>query len=146
MIALYRPVLLAYFSRAPSDSELEIVRAIVREARAEKERGGMLFVAARRNAAGGIQPRVRKFFEEMVRENSAHFGASAVVVLMEGFGGSLMRSFLTGLVLLSSKGKQFRVFQAVDAACQWLAPRHNLDAATLLQVYEQSTAKIERRA
>ena len=102
----------------------------------------MLFVVARKNASGGIQPRVRRFFEQVVKENSAQFGASAVVVLMEGFGASLMRSFLAGLLMLSSKRKMIQIFASVDAACEWLAPLHGLDAAKLLAAYREAAVNL----
>jgi hypothetical protein len=59
-IALYRPLVLAHFSRPPTDTELDALRAIVEEGRTQ----------------------------------AGQFGASAVVVLMRGFAGALMRSFL----------------------------------------------------
>jgi hypothetical protein len=143
-IAIWRPLVLAYFSRPPTDGELGILRNIIKDGRAEAVRGGMLFVVARRDATGGIQPRVRQFFEDAVRENSEHFGASATVVLMKGFAASLMRSFLTGLLLIIGKRDRFQVFASVEDACRWLAPKHGLDAATLLQLYEKATAKIAK--
>lgn len=142
VIAIYRPLALAHFSRPPTEGELDGLRVLIAEGRLEALRGGMLFVIARRNMTGGIQPHVRQFFEQIVRENSRHFGASAAAVLMQGFGGSLMRSFLTSLLLLSGKRDQLRVFESVPAACRWLAPLHGLDAPTLLQVYEKATASL----
>jgi hypothetical protein len=144
VIAGYTPLALAYFSRPPKDGELALLRAMAAEARAEAVRGGMLFVVERRNVSGGIVPRVRQFFEEMVRENSAYFGASAAVVLMQGFGGSLMRSFITSLLLLTDKRRALQIFGTVDAACRWLGPLHGLDAATLLRAYEKATEKVGR--
>jgi hypothetical protein len=142
VVAVYRPLVLAYFSRPPSDGELGILRGIIKEGRAEELRGGMLFAVARRDASGGIQPRVRKFFEETVKENSGHFGATATVVLMKGFAASLMRSFLTGLLVLIGKRDQFQVFASVEDACRWLAPKHGMDAAKLLQTYQKAIANI----
>jgi hypothetical protein len=144
VIALYNPLALAYFSRPPNDGELAVLRALAREGRAQALGGGMLFVVARKNIAGGIDPRVREFFEQLVRENSAKFGASATVVTMQGFGGALMRSFLTGLLLLTGRRNTLQIFSSVEDACRWLAPLHDLDAADLLQAYQKATANIAR--
>jgi len=144
VIAAYNPLVLTHFTRTPNKKELALMGALAEEGRAASIRGGMLFVIARRNISGGIDPKVREFFEAMVRRNAAIFGASAAVILMQGFGGSLMRSFLTSLLLLSSKRKQLQVFAAVDEACRWLAPQHELDPAALIQAYEEATANIAR--
>jgi hypothetical protein len=145
-IAVYNPLVLAHFTRRPTDAELALIQSLTDEAIKAGVVGGMLLVAARRNVAGGIDPRVRKFFEHMVRENAAHFGASATVVRMQGFGGSLMRSFLTGLLLLSNKRKLLQVFANVDEACRWLAPQHELDPKELLRAYERATEHLTDHA
>jgi hypothetical protein len=142
VIALFSPILIAHFARAPEDRELALLRSLVEQARAEGLRGGMLFVIARRNATGGIQPRVRAFFEQMVRENAGQFGASAAVILMRGFGASLMRSFLTGLLVLTNRRRALQIFATVDEACRWLAPQHGLDPQALLASYQQATVNI----
>jgi hypothetical protein len=142
VIALYNPLLLVYFGRAPTDEELTALRKLVNETRSEVITGGMLFVVARKDAAGGVQPRVRAFFEKMVQENAGHSGASAVVISMSGFAGSLMRSFITSLLLLTGKRRMVRIFSTVDEACGWLAPLHGLDTATLVRVYGKATAHI----
>jgi len=144
VIAIHRPLLIAYFSRPPKEAELGVLRGLIDEAVAEGVSGGTLFVIARRDMRGGIQPHVRQFFEKMVKENSGRFGASAAVVLTEGFGGSLMRSFLTGLLLLMNKRNKLQIFGSVEAACRWLAPLHQLEAAALLEVYAKATAGVQR--
>jgi hypothetical protein len=144
VIAVYNPLLLAYFTRAPQVQELTLLRELVETARQEQIDGGMLFVVARKNAAGGVEPRVREFFEKMVQENTDRNGGSAVVITMQGFGGSLMRSFITSLLLLTGKRNLLKVFGTVPEACDWLALRHGLDAATVLRTYETATVAIRR--
>ncbi len=143
-IALYNPLLIAFFSRAPVEAELAKLRELIEQGRTEDVRGGMLFVVARKNMAGGIQPHVREFFEKMMRENDGRFGASAVVIQMQGFGASLMRGFITGLLLLTRKRRAIHIFSTVDEACRWLAPEHGLQPARLLEAYQQMTAKMAR--
>ncbi len=145
-IAVYNPLVISYFSRVPKDNELALLRALANEALTQKIRGGMLMAIARKNAAGGINPKVREFFEEMVKKNSASFGASATVILMQGFGGSLMRSFLTSLLLLTNKRQILQIFASIDDACRWLAPQHDLDPPSLLDAYQKATASILARA
>jgi hypothetical protein len=142
VIALYNPLLLVYFARAPTDDELMALRKLVDETRSEVITGGMLFVIARKNATGGVQPRVRAFFERMVQENAERSGASAIVISMSGFAGSLMRSFITSLLLMAGKRRMVRIFSTVDEACGWLAPQHGLDTATLVQIYGKATAHL----
>jgi hypothetical protein len=142
VVAVYHPLVLAYFTRPPSEGELNLLRDIVKDGLANGVRGGTLFVVARRDATGGIQPRVRAFFEQMVRDNAGRFGASAAVVLMKGFGGALIRGFLAGLVLLGGRRDQLQVFGDVEAACQWLAPRHEMNAKDLLGAYRKATAGV----
>jgi hypothetical protein len=144
VIAAYNPLALSYFSRPPTDGELALLRRMANEARGAAISGGMLFVIARRNMTGGIDPRVREFFEQLVKEHSDRAGASAAVILMQGFGGSLMRSFLTSLLLVGGKRKLLQIFASVDVACRWLGPHHGLDAAALLGAYEQATKNIPR--
>jgi hypothetical protein len=143
-IAVYNPLVIAHFARPPRAEELASLRALATQARMEQVAGGMLFVVARKDATGGIEPRVREFFERMTQENSKKAGATAVVILTQGFGGSLMRSFITSLLLLTNKRKMLQIFASVDAACRWLAPQHDFDAATLIEVYEKATAHIAR--
>ena len=144
VIALFHPLLITHFARPPTERELATIRALVEQAKRESSTGGMLFVVARRDATGGIRPHVREFFERLTRENAGRFGASAVVVRMQGFAASLMRSFLTSLVLLSGKRSLLRIFASTDDACRWLAPQHGIDPTALLRAYEQATAKIAR--
>jgi hypothetical protein len=142
VIAIYQPLAIAYFSRPPKDVELAVLRTLILEARADETEGGMLFVVARRNMSGGIDPRVRAFFEQTAREQSGHFGATATVVLMQGFGGAIMRSFLTGLILLTARRSQLRIFGSVEEACRWLAPQHGLSPEALLKIYAEATAGV----
>jgi hypothetical protein len=143
-IAVYNPLVLAYFTRPPTDAELRLLRELTNEAVAQKIKGGMLIVIARRNMAGGIQPRVREFFEEMVRKNLDNFGASAAVIRMQGFGGSLMRSFMTSLLLLAGRRKVLQIFATVSDACDWLAPQHQLDPGALKLVFDKAIGNIAR--
>jgi hypothetical protein len=143
-IAVYNPLALAYFTRPPMDVELGLLRELTNEAKAQKIKAGLLIVIARRDMKGGIQPKVREFFEEMVRKNAENFGASAAVILMQGFGGSLMRSFLTSLLLIAGRRKLLQIFATVSDACDWLAPQHQLDPAALKLVFDKAIGHIAR--
>jgi len=141
-IAVFNPLVLSYFTRPPTEGELGLLSDLSRTARAASVNGGLLLTIARRNLAGGIDPRVREFFEKQVREHADRFGASAVVILMQGFGASLMRSFLTGLLFVANKRRLVQIFASTDEACRWLAPLHDLDPAALIEAYAQATASI----
>jgi hypothetical protein len=143
VIAVFSPLILACFTRVPRPEELAIVQARAKQAIQEGVRGGMLFVAARSNMSGGVAPHVRAFFEQMVRENSANSGGSAVVLWMDGFAGALVRSFLTGLLRISSQRQFAQIFGSVEEACAWLGPRHGLDAAALATSFYAATAHLK---
>jgi hypothetical protein len=142
VIAMYNPLILVCFTRAPKTEELSKIQALAALGITEGIRGGMLYVIARRNFDGGVDPRVRTFFQQMIRANSAKSGGSAAVVQMQGFAGSVVRSVLAGLVHLTSRRKLLQIFGSPDEACTWLAAQHDLDAAALLGAYEQATAHL----
>ena len=142
VIAAYNPLLIVCFTRPPRAEELELMRSLAAEGLDGGVRGGFLYVVARKDMSGGVDPRVRAAIEDMMARNATRAGGSAVVVLTEGFGGAMVRSVLTGLVLLTSDRKMLQVFSAVDDACRWLASHYRLDGPTLLAAYRQATAHL----
>ena len=80
-----------------------------------------LYVVARKDMSGGVDPRVRDAFEAMTRQNAARAGASAVVVLTPGQGAAVVRSVMAGLILLTPHRGLIQVFASTDQACAWLA-------------------------
>jgi hypothetical protein len=142
VIALYNPILIVCFTRAPRGEEIELMRAVVAEAVAAGIRGGLLYVVARKDMAGGVDPRVRAALEEMMKRNPQQTGGNAVVVLTGGFGGAVVRSVIAGFALLTPHRKRIQVFGAAEEACRWLAKDYDLDAKRLLAVYRKATAHL----
>lgn len=143
MIALFNPLLVACFTRPAKPEELAAIDAIAEEGLAEGIRGGMLFVIARKDMSGGIDPRVRATFESMIRKNAERSGASAVVILAAGFAGAIVRGFLAGLVQLTTRRQVVEVCGSIEHACRWLAPRHDLDAGALRLAIRRATAHLD---
>ena len=141
-IAVYNPILIACFTRAPRSEELDRIRRLSAEALAQGVRGGVLYVVARPNMSGGIDGKVRSTVESLIQRNSGRAGNSAVVVLTPGLGGSIVRGALAGLVLLTANRRSLQVFPAVDRACAWLAQMHTIDSANLLRAYQRVTAHL----
>ena len=143
VIAAYNPLLLVCFTRAPRAEQIALLRRNAEDGVAAGIRGGFLYVVARRSFSGGIDPRLRKTFEDLTRENGGRAGASAVVVLTAGFGGAAVRSMLAGLALLMAQRKMLQVFGAAEDACRWLAGAHGLAEADLARAYRQATAHLQ---
>jgi len=142
VIAQYNPLIIACFTRPVRSVELDALSELAELGLAEGVRGGLLYVVARKDMNGGIDPKVRSAFEKMVRQTAPQAGVSAVVILTEGFGGALLRGFLAGLVQLSSKRKALQIFGSVTEACRWLASQYELDAQELTRAFEGATAHL----
>jgi hypothetical protein len=142
VIAAYNPLLLVCFTRPPREAELDLLKRQAQVGVAAGIRGGFLYVVARPTMSGGVDPRVRKTFEDMARAYGGRSGASAVVVLTEGFGGAMVRGVLAGLALLMTQRKVLQVFRVTEEAARWLANAHGLDEADLLRAYRQATAHL----
>ena len=142
MIAAYNPLLIVCFTRPPRPGELELMRATAAEALAAGVRGGLLYVVARKDMTGGVDPKMRRALEEMTKRNAQRSGSSAVVVLTGGFGGALVRGVIAGLALLTPNRKMLHVFGEVDDACRWLAKEHEIHAESLLSAYRTATAHL----
>lgn len=142
VIAMYNPLLIACFARPAKPMELQTLSSLASQGLSEGVRGGLLYVVARKEMTGGIDPFARATLEKMMRQNAAESGANAAVILTPGFGGALLRSFLAGLVQLTNRRKLLQVFGSVDEACRWLAQEHKLDAKLVLQAYEAAAAHL----
>ncbi len=102
----------------------------------------MLYVFARNELRGGIDPKARETLEGMTRRNGERAGSSAVVVLTSGFGGAIVRGALAGLLMLTKNRRLVQVFADPDAACTWLAAEHHLDAEGLRAAYRRAVAGV----
>lgn len=139
VIAQFNPLVIVHLGRKIKSSELECLRGIVAQGLRAGVRGGMLFVFARKDMAGGIDPEARSVFEQLIRDSAEKAGVSAVVILADGFAGAMARGFLAGLVRLSSRRKALQIFGTVAEACAWLAVHHELDSAKVQRAYAEAT-------
>lgn len=142
VIASFHPVLFAAFRRAPSDDELARIAELARQALAEGLRGSLLYVIARREMSGGVDPRVRAFFTKMIAENQDRSGPTAVVVLSDGFAAALVRGAVTGMVRLMRGRDRMRIFSSVPEACRWLAAEQQISSTALIAAWREAAAEL----
>src|SRR5262249_51268392 len=138
VIALYRPLIIIHLARKFRPEEVTLVERLANEGMRARLRGGMLFVFARKDLTGGLDPEARAAFERLTRRNGEAAGASAVVVPAEGFGSAVVRSFIAGLVQLTAMRRKISVFGSVEDACRWLAKEHGLEPAELEDAYRRA--------
>lgn len=140
VIATYYPLLLVCFKRAPRVQEIHLLEEVAAVALRESVRGGLLYVVAREDFGGGVEPRLRKMFEDMILSATIREPTeSAVVILTQGFGGAVARGVIAGLLLLSRKRARLRVFSSTDEACDWLSDCHRLDRGKLKAAYREAS-------
>lgn len=135
VIALYHPLVIVHVARKLDGDEIGVLRDIVAEGLREGIEGGMLFVFARDDMTGGLDPRARELFEQLVRKASASVGLSAVVIASEGFAGAVVRGFIAGLLQLVTRRGKLKSYPTVADACRALAQDHGLDATKLEATY-----------
>jgi hypothetical protein len=136
VIALFRPLVLVHLTRKLDAEEIGILRDVVAEGIREGIPGGMLVVFAREDMSGGLDPRARELFEQLMRKASDSVGLSGVVILSQGFAGAVIRGFVTGLLQLVARRGKLKSFASVAEACDELGRYHGLDGAKLMAVYE----------
>jgi hypothetical protein len=142
VVARFNPLLIAAFTRVPSATELALIEALVEQAVRAELRGGMLYIVARRDMTGGVDPKVRETFERLTRRYEEASGSSAVVVLVRGFAGAVVRGALTGMLAVSRRRGALRVFGEIEAACAWMAETHGVSRDSLLAAVREATAQL----
>lgn len=138
LIAGYRPLLMICFKRAPKLEEMNLIEEVVELGLDQGINGGILYVVARDDFRGGVEPRLRQMLERVMRSASKRSGKNAVVILTRGFGGAVARGVLAGLLLISSDRTSVRVFKSPNEACEWLADCHGLPRAGLLDAWSSA--------
>lgn len=129
-IAIFNPLSIVHFTRAPDTSEIDGIHAVAKAFNEGGVRGGFLYVVARSDMGKGIDPRLRKIGEDLIRGGGIG-GSNAAVVKVQGFGGAFVRGVFAGLTLLGPNRDALRVFGEVDRACEWLAPDHGMTASEI---------------
>jgi hypothetical protein len=146
VIAAYNPLIVVCFTRPPRDAEIGVMRHYAELGLAGGVRGGFLYIVARKNLAGGVDPHLRKMFENLTRKSADRAGATAVVLLTEGFVGALVRGVIASFALMMTHRHMLRVFGAIDGACGWLAAEHALDREALVRAVHDATSHLEMPA
>ena len=142
VIASWNPLILACFTRPATAIELGLVHRLAEEGLRDGIRGGLFYVVARTEMRGGIDPQVRRFFEQMAGTMGDRAGASAAVLLSTGFANALLRSFLVGFAQRLLSSKRLQIFGAVDDAARWAAPLHGCDPGELEDAFRRATAHL----
>ena len=142
VIAAYNPLIFVCFTRPPRGPEIDVMRHYAELGLAGGVRGGFLYIVARERLTGGVDPHLRKTFEELTRKSADRAGATAVVVLSKGFVGALVRGVIAGFAMMMTHRHSLQVFGAIDSACAWLAEAHALDRDALLRAVHEATAHL----
>jgi len=142
VVAVYGPVVIFHLARRVTESETAVLGEVISEGLRSSAPWGLLVVFARSELTGGIDPKARAIFERLVRQHDAVLERSAVAVTTEGFPGSVIRSIIAGLLQLTGKRSQIKVFANVGDACHAVAQANQLGSGELQQAYEKALAAI----
>ena len=74
---------------------------------------------------------IRREINRRATELAPTYVAGAMVILGDGFGASILRSVLSGALLLRRSTFPYRSFSSLDDASTWLAPFVRMDVAKL---------------
>ncbi len=136
VIAVYNPIAIVCFRRAPRDPEIDLLGEVLESAKRAGLGGGVLYVVAREDMASGVPTRLRRLIEGSIRGGFA--GPSAVVLSMEGFGGAMIRSLVAGIILLGADQDMVHVYREAERAIDWLARQHQIDRTRLADAYRRA--------
>lgn len=139
-------LLMAVWFEAPTIEDMKGLQVAGERHRTELRGERQVFV----NVVAEGRPRL---FDEIHGEatrqssrNAPHRAATAHVILLSGFPGVMVRSFMSTMILLSRPRAPTRVFDSMGAAAPWLVERlRELDPAwtqeALHEVYRQARAR-----
>jgi hypothetical protein len=97
--------------------------------------------------AGGLSvptSEARSGFIELMKDFAEQLACIGVVVGGSGFGASALRSFITGMRVVSPWSFDFRIYGTIEEIGKWLPASHHartsvaLDAAALVQMLGQA--------
>lgn len=142
VIAVYGPVVIFHLARRVNERETACLGDVISEGLRSNAPWGFLMVFARSELTGGIDPKAREIFERMVRQNEQVLERSALVVTADGFPGSVIRSIVAGLLQITGKRSQLKVFDNVAEGCHAVAHAHHMPALDLQRAYDQALAAI----
>lgn len=77
---------------------------------------------------------IRREINRRVTDLAPTYLAGAMVILGDGFGASVLRSVLSGALLLRRSSFPYKSFSSIDEATQWLAPTIRRSAGQLAAV------------
>lgn len=110
---------------APADaisvSRLDALGKDFQRAHPGKRQSGIHIV---REGVGLPTPEGRAGLMKMMKADSDHFGAIAVVICGSGFVASAVRSFLAGLRLLAPRTFEFRLHAKTSEILKWFPAAH----------------------
>ena len=78
----------------------------------------------------------RQAYKEFVGKHGARLGHQAIVIDREGFMGSAVRGFITGLLLVTRQHQMIHVTSTVAEAAAWLPAKHAAATGVVLDPEE----------
>ena len=86
---------------------------------------GFVALALLSSSKVGMSAEVRAEAERVSRESPPQLRAIAQVIHGTGFAAAAIRSVATGITMLSTRGRAVKIFDTLEPAAAWLAPRAN---------------------
>ena len=114
-------VLIAAFDQVPNPDSVEDTASVGRKVLVRHARGGYLHFANASVAQPPPDDRTRRAYVAMMREFGPRLDAASVIVDGAGVTAAVIRSVITGLVLIGRPSFPVKVFDSTADACAWLA-------------------------
>src|SRR6185295_14959498 len=141
-IGSFGNILIAAFELVPTPESVEDTASAGRRLLAEHARGGYLHFANATVAQPPPDDLTRRAYIRMMREFGPRLDASSVIVDGSGVTAALIRSVITGLVLIGRPSFPVKVFDASAPACAWLAHTMASDEPTSSTELSQALATL----
>jgi hypothetical protein len=135
-------VLIATFDLVPNPDSVEDTASAGRKLLARHARGGYLHFANATVAQPPPNDPTRRAYITMMREFGPRLDAASVIVDGTGVTAAVVRSVITGLVLIGRPSFPVKVFDMTSTACAWLAHTLVFDEPTTATELSEALATL----
>jgi len=135
-------ILIAVFDQVPTLESVDETANTGRQLLARFPRGGYLHLANATVAQPPPDNATRRAYVAMMREFGPRLDAASVIVDGGGVTAALIRSVITGMVLIGRPSFPVKVFDASVPACAWLAYTMASDEPTSSSELSQALATL----
>ena len=135
-------VLIVAFDQVPTPESVADTASAGRRLLAQYSRGGYLHFANASFAQPPPDDQTRRAYIAMMREFGPRLEAASVIVDGTGVTAAVVRSVITGLVLIGRPSFPVKVFDATAMACAWLAHTMVFDEPTTSSELSEALATL----